>query len=435
MHSQIADSMHIENNYVVPHCIEMQNVRSSHGEGRSSRSFSQPNFYKTAVVTKRIGASWRTHGRLFREKLLSEDEHDGGLTFNLSQQVNIERYFALAERILNQFTSNWLQNQYHMIDTEERSQLLDLYKQGNRLTKFFTKVLPTHREYFSEEPVLKALRQESQEQVVTLLDYLEDVAITIDQHEFNNHVIRNDRGPSLSSYFDAVAGSDDDPSVQMSQIDEEGFDPSEQGDPFLGSTGSHISLLETEEPAKTPSCLEGVPKQPKKVTPSRTPRRKTKGSHPEEHKRASPPSQLCNNDEGVNFLTPSPRIKHQSYSSKKKHVYFLTSNTPVHNTPKSVADLSDWFSGDDTVSTVLSGDLGSSGHSSTSAHVSYYQLATEKICPTQVADTSDGNDPDEGPGNTKDEYVSLTKQSVVKGVRQRQRKSNSFKGCVRCLIE
>jgi hypothetical protein len=42
---------------------------------------------------------WRKHGKVFRAKLVLEDEDKGGNAFTLSQDCGIERYYKVAERV------------------------------------------------------------------------------------------------------------------------------------------------------------------------------------------------------------------------------------------------------------------------------------------------------------------------------------------------
>jgi hypothetical protein len=62
--------------------------------------------------------------------------------------------------------------------------LTDAYLVGNRLVKFVSTVLPTHKDYFSNDELLVELRCQSQSQLVQLLQYLEEVAFIIDEGEY-----------------------------------------------------------------------------------------------------------------------------------------------------------------------------------------------------------------------------------------------------------
>ena len=56
---------------------------------------------------------------------------------------------------------------------------------GNRLVKFLSVVLPTHSDYFSIDANLAALRNRSQAQLVELLQYMEELAMLIDEIEYS----------------------------------------------------------------------------------------------------------------------------------------------------------------------------------------------------------------------------------------------------------
>jgi hypothetical protein len=50
------------------------------------------------------GEQWRKHGKLFRAKLLMQDEESGGNTFVLSNNCQIERYYDVAEKVSHSIT-------------------------------------------------------------------------------------------------------------------------------------------------------------------------------------------------------------------------------------------------------------------------------------------------------------------------------------------
>lgn len=63
---------------------------------------------------------------------------------------------------------------------------------GNRLVKFLSMGLPTHHQYFSNtDPKLLALRKRSQGQLVELLQYLEEIALVIDEIQYNKYLVRD----------------------------------------------------------------------------------------------------------------------------------------------------------------------------------------------------------------------------------------------------
>lgn len=69
---------------------------------------------------------------------------------------------------------------------------------GNRLVKFVSRVLPTHTDYFSGDPKLVELRGQSQAQLVQLLQYLEELALIIDEEEYQEFVRENQELNMLS---------------------------------------------------------------------------------------------------------------------------------------------------------------------------------------------------------------------------------------------
>jgi hypothetical protein len=42
---------------------------------------------------------WRKYGKLYRAKIIMEDEENGGNTFVLSGNCRIERYYSVAEKV------------------------------------------------------------------------------------------------------------------------------------------------------------------------------------------------------------------------------------------------------------------------------------------------------------------------------------------------
>lgn len=70
-------------------------------------------------------------------------------------------------------------------------ELAESFSVGNRLIKFLSIVLPTHYEYFSNHPRLQVLRKQSQAQLVELLQYLEEVAMVIDELQYNKYILRD----------------------------------------------------------------------------------------------------------------------------------------------------------------------------------------------------------------------------------------------------
>ncbi len=90
------------------------------------------------------------------------------------------KYFV---QVLEQFLSTSIRR-----GTTEAIELQEPYLIGNRLVKFLSMVLPTHPEYFEGSP---SLRLQSQEQLVRLLEYLEQLSQIIDELTDNKHTLRD----------------------------------------------------------------------------------------------------------------------------------------------------------------------------------------------------------------------------------------------------
>ena len=86
-------------------------------------------------------------------------------------------------QVLEQFLSTSIRR-----GTTDAGELQEPYLVGNRLVKFLSMVLPTHPEYFEGSP---ALRLQSQEQLVRLLEYLEQLSRIIDELTYNKHTLRD----------------------------------------------------------------------------------------------------------------------------------------------------------------------------------------------------------------------------------------------------
>jgi len=130
--------------------------------------------------------AWRMHGKLFRANIVRTDEINGGNAFALSNSCSIERYYRVADRVLEQFLSS---------NIAERNELIESYLIGNRLFKFLSIVLPTHHQYFSLDQKLEELRHRSESQLMELLDYIEGLELMIDEMEYNGYIL-NDLTPS-----------------------------------------------------------------------------------------------------------------------------------------------------------------------------------------------------------------------------------------------
>jgi len=125
---------------------------------------------------------WRKHGKFFRANIVLADEGNGGNVFALSDSCAIERYYRVADRVLEQFLSS---------NIAERNELIESYLVGNRLFKFLSVVLPTHHQYFSIDPRLEELRNNSESQLMELLEYMEELELMIDELEYNRYILKD----------------------------------------------------------------------------------------------------------------------------------------------------------------------------------------------------------------------------------------------------
>ena len=98
-----------------------------------------------------------------------------GIVTHLIGSQNIVVLLLLVQ-VLDQFLATSI---------NESSELTESYLVGNRLVKFLSVVLPTHQDYFSTDGNLAALRNRSQAQLVELLQYMEELAMLIDEIEYS----------------------------------------------------------------------------------------------------------------------------------------------------------------------------------------------------------------------------------------------------------
>jgi hypothetical protein len=85
----------------------------------------------------------------------------------------------------------------------ESDELTESYLVGSRLVKFLSVVLPTHPEYFSVDARLAALRHRSQEQLIELLQYMEELSLLIDEMQYNKYILQ-DLTPEQKTYLTEV---------------------------------------------------------------------------------------------------------------------------------------------------------------------------------------------------------------------------------------
>jgi len=118
--------------------------------------------------------SWRKDGFKKREQLLKEDEENEGNNFVIDRQSNLRNYYAIAERVLDQF----------QITCASSGKLEETYLMGNRLIKFLSDVLPKHRHYHNRDPSLAELRIKSQNDLVQVRNRVDDVALLLDKETY-----------------------------------------------------------------------------------------------------------------------------------------------------------------------------------------------------------------------------------------------------------
>jgi hypothetical protein len=114
--------------------------------------------------------SWRKDGILKRNKLLKEDESNGGCDFTIDRRSKLKNYFEIADRVLDQFQKSYA----------SQSTLEESYLMGNRLIKFLSIVLPTHENYYSKDPSIVKLRIKSQNDLSHVRSQMEDIALMLD---------------------------------------------------------------------------------------------------------------------------------------------------------------------------------------------------------------------------------------------------------------
>jgi hypothetical protein len=152
-----------------------KNQRSSMSMGSNSNSISKDDGQNKDDV-------WRKHGQTYRANLIAQDQSDGGgkgKALRISDHCAIERYYQVADKVQYQFLN-------HSVDTKD--EFNEAYLVGIRLCKFLSEVLPTHQEYFSNEPKLRQLRTVSQAQLAELLPYLDQLERVIDEGEYQLYI-------------------------------------------------------------------------------------------------------------------------------------------------------------------------------------------------------------------------------------------------------
>jgi len=106
------------------------------------------------------------------------DEESPNQAFSLSNNCKIDKYYEVSEKVMDNILN---------ASVSESSKVTQSYLIGTRLVKFLSTVLPTHRDYFVQDASLVALRNRSQVQLVQLMQYMEQLAVIIDQTEWEKH--------------------------------------------------------------------------------------------------------------------------------------------------------------------------------------------------------------------------------------------------------
>jgi hypothetical protein len=126
---------------------------------------------------------WRRPGKTFRNRIIAEDEKKGGGLANLSisrvKPASIIRYYDVANQVLDQFANHPIAN---------RAELEKAYLLGTRLVKFLSTVLPTHPDYMLGATALE--RDQSHEQLLQLIQFLDQMARIIDEQEHSAYISR-----------------------------------------------------------------------------------------------------------------------------------------------------------------------------------------------------------------------------------------------------
>lgn len=122
--------------------------------------------------------------------------------------------------------------------------MVESFLVGNRLFKFLSVVLPTHKEYFSTDPHLAALRSRSQSQLIEVLEYMEELELMIDEMEYNKYILK-DLIPSIAN---GGTGTD----AKDVHKGDESVNPANSFTPSFGE-GSFFSDVFSSSPEQTPT--------------------------------------------------------------------------------------------------------------------------------------------------------------------------------------
>jgi hypothetical protein len=165
------------------------------------------------------GPAWRQPGKMYRARLLAQDQAEGGgKTLNISNDCAIESYYHVAGKCQNQFLN-------HRVNTKE--EFIEAYLVGSRLCKFLGEILPTHPQYFSSDPKLRHLRMVSQTHFFGLLPYLDKLEGVIDKDEHRQYISQV-LGTPVGTHDDAADPNDDGEDVEEKKDEDNALTPHRQ---------------------------------------------------------------------------------------------------------------------------------------------------------------------------------------------------------------
>jgi hypothetical protein len=161
---------------------------------------------------------WRRPGKTFRNRIIAEDEKKEGGLANLSisrvKPASIIRYYDVANQVrferarLGLIFCTALLNNHSLLllltlpiitlmqvldqfvnhPIANRAELEKAYLLGTRLVKFLSNVLPTHPDYMLGATALE--RDQSHEQLLQLIQFLDQMARIIDEQEHSAYISR-----------------------------------------------------------------------------------------------------------------------------------------------------------------------------------------------------------------------------------------------------
>jgi hypothetical protein len=132
-------------------------------------------------------------------------------------------------QVLQQFLSS-------SIIISKREDMIESYLIGNRLFKFLSVVLPTHQDYFTPQPKLANLRVRSQNQLIELLEYMEELELMIDEMEYNSYILTDltrKKNPKNQTNTSNNNESSDETWTTMPNTSQSSLEEEEEGNNFM----------------------------------------------------------------------------------------------------------------------------------------------------------------------------------------------------------